>query len=370
MRRWPSRPLHPRLRGPPAPGRPSPSASTRRPRCSTTASTPSRAVSGDRRRWRPGTARRLLARRPARCEPPCATLRYAGLVAVGVTAGIEESAERRSRRGGRAPGLLDRGGADRGRRGGVGAPAAVRRSVRRPGRAAARAARQDPVALARLLRTAGQGVLEAVWSDLLTSSCRSLRSRAAATRATSRRPRRSPTRPERPPEDRRERRPRGTAQQPAHVATWLPRFIEPGLSRVLCHVWGEERLHIAGAVAVLAIVAAVDRDRLAGGEGGSDPARLSGGSRDLHRRRRQVPRQAADEQPGDPLRAGQTTVRCGRRTSIIGQRSVNGGISVFLCSNLGNGPAARRRAHPRPRRSAGRSGQPMWSALPTRASIR
>ena len=34
---------------------------------------------------------------------------------------------------------------------------------------------------------------------------------------------------------------------------------------------------------------------------------------------------------------------------------VNGGISVFLCTNLGNGPAGIRRARPLPRRSAARS---------------
>jgi 2-succinyl-6-hydroxy-2,4-cyclohexadiene-1-carboxylate synthase len=96
--------------------------------------------------------------------------RYAGLVTVGVTAGIEEAAERAARGEAderlaswieaapiedivavweRPPLFADQ------------SDALVERQ--RPGRLA-----QDPAGLARLLRTAGQGVLEPVWSDLLT----------------------------------------------------------------------------------------------------------------------------------------------------------------------------------------------------------
>ena len=96
--------------------------------------------------------------------------RYAGLVTVGVTAGIEEAAERAARAEAderlaswieaapiedivavweRQPLFADQ------------SDALV--EGQRPGRLA-----QDPAALARLLRTAGQGVLEPVWSDLLT----------------------------------------------------------------------------------------------------------------------------------------------------------------------------------------------------------
>jgi 2-succinyl-6-hydroxy-2,4-cyclohexadiene-1-carboxylate synthase len=96
--------------------------------------------------------------------------RYAGLVTVGVTAGIEEAAERAARAEAderlaswieaapiedvvavweRQPLFADQ-------------PDALIEQ-QRAGRLA-----QDPVALARLLRTAGQGVLEPVWSDLLT----------------------------------------------------------------------------------------------------------------------------------------------------------------------------------------------------------
>ena len=96
--------------------------------------------------------------------------RYAGLVTVGVTAGIEVAAVRAARGEAderlaswieaapiedvvavweRQPLFADQ------------SDALVERQ--RTGRLA-----QDPAALARLLRTAGQGVLEPVWSDLLT----------------------------------------------------------------------------------------------------------------------------------------------------------------------------------------------------------
>ena len=96
--------------------------------------------------------------------------RYAGLVTVGVTAGIEDPAERSARAQAddrlaswieaapiedvvaiweRQPLFADQ------------SDALVEQQ--RPGRLA-----QDPSALAMLLRTAGQGVLEPVWSQLLT----------------------------------------------------------------------------------------------------------------------------------------------------------------------------------------------------------
>ncbi|MEA2364455.1 MAG: 2-succinyl-6-hydroxy-2,4-cyclohexadiene-carboxylate synthase, partial [Thermoleophilaceae bacterium] len=95
--------------------------------------------------------------------------RYAGLVTVGATAGIDEPAERAARAQAderlaswieaapiedvvalweRQPLFADQ------------SDALV--EAQRPGRLA-----QDPVALARLLRTAGQGVLDPVWHELL-----------------------------------------------------------------------------------------------------------------------------------------------------------------------------------------------------------
>jgi 2-succinyl-6-hydroxy-2,4-cyclohexadiene-1-carboxylate synthase len=107
-----------------------------------------------------------LALRAALRDPT----RYAGLVTVGVTAGIEDPAERSARAVAderlaswvevapiedvvavweRQPLFADQ--------------SEVLVEQQRPGRLA-----QDPVALARLLRTAGQGVLEPVWHELLT----------------------------------------------------------------------------------------------------------------------------------------------------------------------------------------------------------
>jgi 2-succinyl-6-hydroxy-2,4-cyclohexadiene-1-carboxylate synthase len=107
-----------------------------------------------------------LALRAALRDPA----RYAGLVTVGTTAGIEDPAERVARAEAderlaswieaapiedvvaiweRQPLFADQ------------AEALVEQQ--RPGRLA-----QDPVQLARLLRTAGQGVLEPVWGELLT----------------------------------------------------------------------------------------------------------------------------------------------------------------------------------------------------------
>ena len=55
----------------------------------------------------------------------------------------------------------------------------------------------------------------------------------------------------------------------------------------------------------------------------------------------------------------------------IGQRSVNGGISVFLCSNsFGNGLAGTQACSLRARDDQRDDQSLMWSALPTRASIR
>jgi 2-succinyl-6-hydroxy-2,4-cyclohexadiene-1-carboxylate synthase len=107
-----------------------------------------------------------LALRAALREPR----RYAGLVTVGVTAGIEEAAERAARAEAderlaswieaapiedvvavweRQPLFADQ------------SDALIEQQ--RAGRLA-----QDPRSLARLLRTAGQGVLDPVWSELLT----------------------------------------------------------------------------------------------------------------------------------------------------------------------------------------------------------
>jgi 2-succinyl-6-hydroxy-2,4-cyclohexadiene-1-carboxylate synthase len=107
-----------------------------------------------------------LAMRAALRDPE----RYAGLITIGSTAGIDDAAERSGRAQAderlaswieaapiedvvaiweRQPLFADQG------------EALV--EAQRPGRLA-----QDPVSLARVLRTAGQGVLDPVWHELLT----------------------------------------------------------------------------------------------------------------------------------------------------------------------------------------------------------
>jgi len=96
--------------------------------------------------------------------------RFAGLVTVGATAGIEDSAERSARAEAdeKLAGWMERSSIENIVAIWERQPLFADQSdalieEQRAGRLA-----QDPVALARLLRTAGQGVLEPVWADLLT----------------------------------------------------------------------------------------------------------------------------------------------------------------------------------------------------------
>ena len=104
-----------------------------------------------------------------------------------------------------------------------------------------------------------------------------------------------------------------------------------------------KRVHIAGAVAVLVAASVVATTALAGGER-EVRTRLTGFQ--------EVPAISTDA--GGKFRAKVRTSSHEIRYELsyanltgavqqahihIGQRSVNGGISVFLCSNLGNGPA-------------------------------
>jgi len=113
-----------------------------------------------------------------------------------------------------------------------------------------------------------------------------------------------------------------------------------------------ERLHIAGAVAVLGIAAVATTTALAGGER-EVRTRLTGFQ--------EVPAISTDA--GGKFRAKLRTSSQEIRYELsyadltgavqqahihIGQRSVNGGISVFLCSNLGNGPAGTQACPPAP----------------------
>jgi hypothetical protein len=104
-----------------------------------------------------------------------------------------------------------------------------------------------------------------------------------------------------------------------------------------------KRLQIAGAVAMLAIAGVVTTTALAGGDR-EVRTRLSGFQ--------EVPAISTDASGkfSAKLRTSSQEIRyelsyanltgAVQQAHIhVGQRSVNGGISVFLCSNLGNGPA-------------------------------
>jgi hypothetical protein len=104
-----------------------------------------------------------------------------------------------------------------------------------------------------------------------------------------------------------------------------------------------KRVQIAGVVAILAIAAAATTTALAGGER-EVRTRLTGFQ--------EVPAISTDASGkfSAKLRTSSEEIRyelsyadltgAVQQAHIhIGQRSVNGGISVFLCSNLGNGPA-------------------------------
>jgi hypothetical protein len=113
-----------------------------------------------------------------------------------------------------------------------------------------------------------------------------------------------------------------------------------------------KRVQIAGVVAILAIAAAATTTALAGGER-EVRTRLTGFQ--------EVPAISTDASGkfSAKLRTSSEEIRyelsyadltgAVQQAHIhIGQRSVNGGISVFLCSNLGNGPAGTQACPPPP----------------------
>ena len=103
------------------------------------------------------------------------------------------------------------------------------------------------------------------------------------------------------------------------------------------------RIHLAGAVAILAVAAAATTTALAGGErevrthltgyqevpaistdaGGKFKAKLHASSQEIR----------------FELSYANLTGAVQQAHIHLGQRGVNGGISAFLCTNLGNGPA-------------------------------
>ncbi len=320
----------------------------------------------DRRGGRGRAAGRLLARRPA--GPARRAARPGALRGAGHGRGDRRASRTRPQRSARAEAddrlaVVDRGGADRGRRRRLGAPAAVRRPGRdaRRARSARAACAQDPAELAACCAAPARACSSRSGTSCSRSSCRCWRSRAAATRATRARRRRSPTpRPRARAPDRRGRRPRaaapaararGDAARGVPLRTWAGRAL-----RMPTH---EEEAHSSRR-----------RGRGPGGRGrgnhdgprrrragGADPAdRLPGGAGDLHRRQRQVPGasvRTSSEEIRFELSYAHLTGAVQQAHIHLGQRAVNGGISVFLCSNLGNGPAGTQACPPAPAKISG-----------------
>jgi|SRR5215204_1816793 len=104
-----------------------------------------------------------------------------------------------------------------------------------------------------------------------------------------------------------------------------------------------ERLHIAGAVAVLVVAAVVTTTALAGGErevrtrltGFQEVPAVSTDASGKFRAKLRTSSQEIEYR----LSYAELTGAVQQAHIHLGQRAVNGGISVFLCSNLGNGPA-------------------------------
>ena len=112
-----------------------------------------------------------------------------------------------------------------------------------------------------------------------------------------------------------------------------------------------KRLHLAGAVAVVAI-ASVVATAVAGGER-EVRTRLTGFqevpavSTDASGKFRAKLR-ASSEEIQYQLSYAHLSGAVQQAHIHLGQRAVNGGISVFLCSNLGNGPAGTQACPPAP----------------------
>ena len=117
------------------------------------------------------------------------------------------------------------------------------------------------------------------------------------------------------------------------------------------------RVKLAIGVAVLGVVV-TGAAAVAGSHNraGDDADRLRGGAGDLDRRLRHVPR---CDHPTAATRSSTSCATTGIATPVLqahihfGQEAVNGGISAFLCSNLGNGPAGTQPCPPPPARVTG-----------------
>jgi CHRD domain len=113
-----------------------------------------------------------------------------------------------------------------------------------------------------------------------------------------------------------------------------------------------KRLQIAGAVAVVAVASVVATTAVAGGDK-ELRTRLSGFqevpavSTDASGKFKAKLRHSSDEIHYE-LSYADLTGAVQQAHIHFAQRAVNGGISVFLCSNLGNGPAGTQACPPAP----------------------
>jgi CHRD domain len=113
-----------------------------------------------------------------------------------------------------------------------------------------------------------------------------------------------------------------------------------------------KRLHIAGAVALVAVASVVATTAVAGGDK-ELRTRLTGFqevpavSTDASGKFKAQVRVSSEEIQYE-LSYADLTGAVQQAHIHLGQRAVNGGISVFLCSNLGNGPAGTQPCPPAP----------------------
>ena len=133
-----------------------------------------------------------------------------------------------------------------------------------------------------------------------------------------------------------------------------------------------KRLQLTGAVAVLAIAGVVTTTALAGGDkelrGSRAFQEVPAVSTDASGKFRAKLRTSSQE---IEYRLSYADLTGGVRQAHIhlGQ-PVNGGISMFLCSNLGNGPAGTQACPPAPATITGTIRPPTWLVRQTRASTR
>jgi hypothetical protein len=118
-----------------------------------------------------------------------------------------------------------------------------------------------------------------------------------------------------------------------------------------------KRLQIAGAVAVVAVASVVATTAVAGGDkqlrtGLTGFEEVPAVSTDASGKFRAKLRTSSQEIEYE-LSYADLSGAVQQAHIHLGQRAVNGGISVFLCSNLGNGPAGTQACPPAPAKITG-----------------